>query len=206
MPGGEELKTALATRFNDRVIHNYSHSPEEIRVLRTADPNAVMRRRQAVTGGRISRIPSARWRHLHPEWDESRAHVAGRRDSLGVRNDRKTGGSGTWDVGAVRRLRAEPCQETTRTQSSNLNLAFSTSGGNGCARAAQSTLLELLVSAAPLLRCWNRAFKVCRNVVNALWAPIRSFDCRAVINDRRLLLAWLFGSETAVDSGASEVV
>ncbi len=45
MPGGEELMSALATRLKDRLIHDYSYSPEEIRMLRTADPNAVIRRK-----------------------------------------------------------------------------------------------------------------------------------------------------------------
>jgi len=45
MPGGEELMAALTTKLKDRLIHDYSYSPEEIRMLRTADPNAVIRRK-----------------------------------------------------------------------------------------------------------------------------------------------------------------
>jgi hypothetical protein len=45
MPCGEELMSALMTKLKDRLIHDYSYSPEEIRMLRTADPNAVIRRK-----------------------------------------------------------------------------------------------------------------------------------------------------------------
>ena len=45
MPGGEELMSALTTKLKDRLIHDYAYSPEEIRMLRTADPNAVIQRK-----------------------------------------------------------------------------------------------------------------------------------------------------------------
>lgn len=45
MPNGTELMRQLAERLKDRIVHNYSYSPEEIKLLRQADPNALIRKK-----------------------------------------------------------------------------------------------------------------------------------------------------------------